>query len=674
MKKEFLLISTLSLSLVNATELEQIDIEATVTTQIVEEFGGDELKSADLGEKLFKTTPSVSLIRRSGIANDIRVRGQKKDNISVTIDGAKIYGACPNRMDPPISHILTNSIDFVEMSNGPFSVQDVGGLSANIRVNTKKPSKELEGELTLGAGSFGYQKGAFSISGGTDSLRVLLMGSVEAGNQYKDGNGDDFVGQIDRNIKDGNAPAMAQYQDKYKDKKAFVKKSLMSKIFWDITEYQTFEFGYIANRSENVLYPSSKMDALFDDSNIYTAKYKIKELGSFSKKLELEYFLSYVEHPMSTEFRVMGDTDFMTHSLTTKTQGAKIKNSFTLGLNNFTIGLDYSNRNWDGKYYKNNNPLPLAKFHSIWDTDTKNSAIFLEDKINLETLKLSLGLRYDNTEISSKNSNQQDNDYNSLSGYIFANYNINNSLKLFGGFGRMARVPDAKELYWVGSMGNTIGTPNLEQTINNEIDLGLEKRFDKGFFKATIFYSMLEDYIAYNATNLTTMMGKNVAKNGYENVDATIYGIDLKGSLTITSKLYFDYGLAYQKGEKKNPLKGQNGTDMPDIAPLKANLNLNYNYSDKLLLFAQMITSDSWEDIDYENKEQEIGGYTVFNLKATQNLGDFDITLGVDNIFDKTYAVSNTYKDLVLLTLPNNDVMLMNEVGRYFYTNISYKF
>jgi len=50
------------------------------------------------------------------------------------------------------------------------------------------------------------------------------------------------------------------------------------------------------------------------------------------------------------------------------------------------------------------------------------------------------------------------------------------------------------------------------------------------------------------------------------------------------------------------------------------------------------------------------------------------LTGGIDNVFDKTYAVSNTYKDLTLLTTGGGDVMLLNEPGRYFYLNASYAF
>ena len=92
---------------------------------------------------MFKQSASVSLVRRSGIANDIILRGQKKDNINVTIDGAKIYGACPNRMDPPVSHVLTNNIDYIEINEGPYNVEDFGVLSADVKIHTIEPEEAV---------------------------------------------------------------------------------------------------------------------------------------------------------------------------------------------------------------------------------------------------------------------------------------------------------------------------------------------------------------------------------------------------------------------------------------------------------------------------------------------------------------------------------------------------
>jgi len=212
-----------------------------------------------------------------------------------------------------------------------------------------------------------------------------------------------------------------------------------------------------------------------------------------------------------------------------------------------------------------------------------------------------------------------------------------------------------------------IGTPTLNETLNYEVDMGVEMEFDDLSLKFKGFYSYLEDFIAYNASK---------ANNRYENVDATLYGITMSGSYIATESLYVDYGLSYQKGEKERPLEGQSGTTMPEIPPVKYNLALTYGYDESFDLKAEMVGAGSWSDYDEENGEQAMESYQVFNLKTTKRFeSGIELTLGVDNLFDTTYAVSNTYKDLILLpTATSSEVMLMNEPGRYFYTHLKYTF
>jgi iron complex outermembrane receptor protein len=564
-------------------------------------------------------------------------------------------------------------------------------LSADVKVHTIKPEKAFHGDVNLGFGSWGYQKGAVTLTGGTDTVRFLISGSAETSEQYEDGDGNDFVGQIQREIDAGTVKPSFQYQDKYKDLDAYDKKTLMAKLFWDITDNQELRLSYTANRSDDVLYPSSKMDALYDDSDIYNAEYIAKDLGKYSKELYIQVYRSEVEHPMSTLYRVsatipkppMNKPVEMTHKLDTQVDGAKLKNTFDIENHTVTAGIDYSLRNWDGWYYMNGKPLDQASkgkkpFHSIYDVDTENLAFFLEDVVHMDKLTLHLGLRYDNTDIDSAYANQQSNSYNELNGYINGTYHVDETLKIFAGFGKSSRVPDAKELYWLGSYGNPIGTPDLENTVNYEFDLAIEKQWDSSIVKFKAFYSMLNDFIAYNASNTGVIAGGGaVAWNAYENVDATVYGFELTGTYVAMESLYFDYGLAYQRGKKDHPLTGQTGTDMPEIPPLKLNAAVNYDWDETFNMRAEFVASAAWTNFDEENGEQELLGYGIVNLKATKTFaGNFEITVGVDNLFDKTYAVSNTYKDLILL--PTNalddNIMLMNEPGRYVYTNLRYKF
>ncbi len=452
---------------------------------------------------------------------------------------------------------------------------------------------------------------------------------------------------------------------------------MLAKLFWNIADSQTLKLSYTGNRSDDVLYPSTPMDALSDDSDIFDIDYTAKDLGRYSKELEVQLYQSQVEHPMSTKYRVAAimdssptmpgvQTAYITHALTTQVQGARIKNSFDVDKHMIAGGVDYSLRNWDGGYYKNDIALPEKFFHSIWDVDTKNTAFFLKDNINLEKWVLDMGLRYDTTTITSANIAQQDNDYNALSGYLFATYTMDEKTDFFVGVGKSSRVPDAKELYWLGTKGDSIGTPNLRQTSNYELDAGVEKKYDNATVKIKAFYSLLDNFIAYNSTKI---------QNNYENVDASIYGFELSGSYIATSELYFDYAMAYQRGEKDTPLLGQTGTNMPEIPPFKFNGAINYEYDATLAFKAELVASDKWTYFDAENGEQPLDAYGVINLKATKQWGAFALTVGVDNVFDSTYAVSNTYNDLILLpTLDGNEVMLLNDPGRYFYTNLQYKF
>ena len=87
------------------------------------------------------------------------------------------------------------------------------------------------------------------------------------------------------------------------------------------------------------------------------------------------------------------------------------------------------------------------------------------------------------------------------------------------------------------------------------------------------------------------------------------------------------------------------------------------------------MASDRWDTIDSDNGEQELAGWSIVNLKAKHAFGkNLDLTVGANNIFDVTFAQSNTYADLVLSATTGSEKILMNEPGRYLYTNLTYKF
>ena len=679
LKRGFYLSIACISSLQASEQLEDINVteQTPVNTKVVKNVSGEEVKSADLADALSRNIPSISMIRRSGIANDITLRGQKRDNINITIDGAKIYGACVNRMDPPTSYVVTHAIDDIEIKEGPFDVEEFGTLSGSVKIATRKPTKEIRGKISINGGSFGYKKASGSISGGTDKIRVLLSASSEEGEQYKDGNGDDFSEQLSNYTQGNPNTAKFNYAPQHKERDAFKKNMYMGKVFVDITDEQELKLGYTANRSSDVLYPSSKMDADYDDSDMINLKYSIKNLSTFSKKLELQLYQSKVEHPMSTKYRALATKGgkYMTHHLTTKIQGAKVKNSADAFGADISYGLDSSKRNWDGKYtmttLDGSKPV-MTLGQSIADVDTNNIGIFLKSKKSFGTVELEAGLRVDDTSIETVSNSEQGQDYTSSGASLLATYKTDKDTNLFMGIGKSNRVPDARELYNVKYNTSVKpakrvlnGNPSLNQTTNYEIDAGVEQYFSNGQLKFKTFYSKLKDYIYYNGSLKT---------NNFENIDAHIYGIELSGTYLASDSLYLDAGIAYKKGKKDTLTTGQRDKDLADISPLKLNASVTYDYDMQGNIELSLIAVDKWSDIDSENGEQALAGYGVVNLKTSREFDNgVTLLLGVDNLLDKTYTTTNTYKDLILMT-DNSDTMLINEPGRYIYLNATYQF
>jgi iron complex outermembrane receptor protein len=652
--------------LAETVKMQELQVEAKINSAKISDVSGEELKSADLAESLSETVPSISLVRRSGIANDIILRGQKKDNINVLADGTKTYGACPNRMDPATSHILTNNIESVEVTEGPFDIENFGTLSGMVDIKTKKPSKELFGEVNLNAGSFNYKKASASVSGGTDKVRLLLSASTESSDQYKDGNGNTFADQIDNYFSPATSPQA--YQSAFREMKAFEKKSVMGKLFFNPTDNQELRLSYTANRSDNVLYPSSAMDALYDDSDIYNLEYSVHNMGSLSKQLDFQVYHSEVDHPMSTKYRNASgplSANEMVSALTTDMDGIKLKNLMEVGEADVTIGLDASRRNWDGTYTKYGTMSSIITgTKSIDDVDTDNIALFAKIEQNFGKLDLEVGARYDDTSVDHGGA-LQDKDYTSLNGYLTGTYNADGGMQYFVGAGKSSRVPDARELYFANSANALIGTPTLDQTKNYEIDLGVKKQYENAYAKVKIFHSWLKDFIAYNASKIG---------NVFENVDAKIYGVEFSSFYAATDALSFDAGVAYQRGKKDAPLSGQSDRDLAEIPPVKVNAAVNYE-TEMTRSKVEVIAAKNWSNFDSDNGEQAISGYAIANIKWNTDLTNgFDLTLGMDNVFDHTYAVSNTYKDLTLLASAGNEVILMNEPGRYIYANLRYRF
>lgn len=644
--------------------IQKITVEASVDNKSVE---ADELvkfsRQSDLGEMLSNALPEITHVRNSAVGNDIILRGFRKDNLVMTIDNAKVCGACPNTMDPPSMHISSAQIASVEVQEGPFDVTQFGSLGGKINVVTKDPQKGVHGEVSATLGSFDYRKISTMVEGGNDNIQALVGFSRETSGQYKDGEGRTLTEQTNHLLPSTPLLHPQEYKSSYADAKAYERNNFWTKIVGNISNNQKLTLAYFGDRADDVLYPRYRMDAQVDDTDMFNLKYELSNLSNYSDELKIEAYHSKVTHVMGTDFRVAATnlTTTMVAPVEATIQGASIENTLTLANTKVSIGLDSSLRNWNGTSGQKINPTTKIL---LPDVDTKNVALYAKALKTVGNYDLSGGIRYDDTTIDADQtlmSTAKDKDYNSVSANLLGKYNYSKNGNIFMGIGQSVRVPDARELYWPTLAGSH---DSLNQTKNREIDAGAEHTLGNVHIKGTAFYSDLKDYIyAY----------KTGANLSWKNIDATIIGFDLKTDIALNNEWRIDAGMAYQKGNKKDPSQlGQTDKDLAEIPPMKGRAALVFDNTAHYAA-AEWIGASN-QTVDSDNGEKEIGGYGIVNFKYGAQLGNgFSLTTGINNFFNRTYAVSNSYVGNEFIA-DGGIPLVLNEPGRNFYATLSYKF
>jgi len=660
--------------------IQKITIEAdSVASSDAKNVYADEMvkfsRQSDLGEMLSATLPEISHVRASAVGNDIIIRGFKKDNINVTIDDAKVCGACPNRMDPPAMHVSSSQIQRVEVKEGPFDVTQAGSLGGAVNVITKDPKKGLGGEISTTLGSYDYRKISGVVEGGNDAIQALVGYSRETSGQYKDGDGKTMAEQTEAIT----ANSMMYYTPAHKNDNAYERENFWSKIVGHIGDNQKLTLSYFGDRADNVLYPRYMMDALYDDTDMFKATYQLYNIASFSKELKIEAYHSKVDHLMGNDYRnkaIINNMMNHTHEHSTASavvNGLRIENKAEMAGSQITFGFDGTRRNWDAyKDSLNNITGALESTQSqIPDVQTDDLGLYAKVAKQIGNYEISAGLRYDDASIdpdTTRMATARSRNFNNVSANLLAKYNYTSTSNVFLGIGQSVRIPDAKELYFV--LGSDPITNDLKEVVNREIDLGTEHTFGDFHIKGTLFYSDLKDYIyAYK---------KTAAIVSYANIDAKIYGGDISADYLLNNEWSVQSGIAYQKGKKKDAGQldalssvTQADTDLADIPPLKGRLALVY---DDMVNYAMAeILAANGQTYDQDNGEIAIRGYGILNLKYGHDFQNgFSFNAGLNNFFNRTYAVSNSY--VGLSTLTTTQPLVMNEPGRNFYATLSYKF
>ncbi|MGE4500284.1 MAG: TonB-dependent receptor [Hydrogenovibrio sp.] len=658
-------------------KLEKITVEAqdditpqsdTVSTESLLNTGNSETGA------VLREINGVNASRKGGHGLDPQIRGQQYSQLNVLLDGAKIAGGCPNRMDPPSSYAEVSSYDEIEVIRGVKTVtQGAGGSGGTILFKRSKPqydpNKLVSGEITVGKSNVMNYEADATVRAVGQKGYVILQGSRKDANNYTDGNGD--VVRSSYNTNQGHVD-----------------------LGWTPNEHHHLKFSAEKSRTEDALYPGAGMDAPETEADMLRLQYEGRQLSKAVTDVDIDLFRSTVDHRMNNyDLRpLMDPAKKMENPTSTATNGAKIKLTSHLGNTQVDYGVQYESVNKDATLW-NRAPNPDKSMFYMWpDVTNTTKSVFAETNTEFTpSTNLIVGLRYDDVYAKAADANDTPmsgntptkayaNTYDDYDGETSASEgNFNGLIRLENQFGagynwylgasRTMRTADATERF-MARQNSWVGNPNLKPEEHNQIDLGIGQQTNSLQWNVSVWYDRVNNYILRDSASNQTDNGVIAGAKGdvYVNVDADLYGADLEADYAATNALTF--------GGQFSITEGRNTTDNRNIAMISAptgQLRATYQPSNwHLGGHFNFALEQTKIDKDYELAEQHgdtpawstvdvFGGYQINR--------NWIVKAGVDNLFDQAY-----YDHLNYDITEGSSVYKYNEPGRNFWAKVTAKF
>ncbi|WP_180038254.1 TonB-dependent copper receptor [Acinetobacter sp. YH12127] len=584
----------------------------------------------------------------AGTNGDVTFRGMFGSRIKILTDGSENLGACPSRMDSPTSYISPESFDEITVIKGPQTVQYANTGSAATVLFERKPERFGEGQNYRGQasvlmGSFGRLDHNVEAAAGDAQKYIRLNANRSVADSYKDGNGTTVPSDWER----WNADLA---------------------LGWTPDENTWLELTGGRGDAE-VIYAGRTMDGSEFDRESLGLRVEKKNITDVIKKIEAQVNYSFNDHVMDNfslrEFNPAGGMMHpMANNVARKTLNARMAVTHEWDKVDFVTGVDTQNNEHSGRKGRMNSYKNLPR---TVDMEFQSYGGFGELGYQFnDQNKLVTGVRIDQVEVDAVQTAQQRKE-TLPSGFIrLENQHPHHDAKTYVGLGYVERMPDYWELFTPKS-GN--GNPNTFKNIDTEKTLQLDFGYqhEHGAFSswASAYAGLINDYILTKYTSMTDAHTRNV--------DATIAGAEVGMGYQFTDALQADVSAMYAWGENTT-----DNTPLPQISPLEGRLNLRY-VQDRYTLGALLrvvdgqsrISKDEGNIVGYDLKESS--GFGVLSLNGSYNLNkSVDVSVGVDNVLDKTYTEHLNKMGNAGLGFAANEQF--NNIGRNYWARISMKF
>lgn len=591
----------------------------------------------------------------AGTNGDVTFRGMFGSRIKILTDGTENLGACPSRMDSPTSYISPESYDQISVIKGPQTVQYANTGSAATVIFERTPEQfdqdqNYRGQASVLMGSFGRLDHNVEVAAGDEQKYVRLNTNRSVSNSYQDGDGTTVPSDWER----WNADLALGWTP-------------------DTDTWVELTGG---KADGEAVYAGRAMDGSKFARESLGLRFEKKNVSDVIKKIEAQVNYNFNDHVMDNfslrEFQPGGMMSMpMATNVTRKTLNARMAMTNEWDKLQLITGIDSQNN----EHAKRNGSLmmPYQTQPRTKDMEFQSVGAFGELSYQLsDNNKLVSGVRLDQVNVDAVQSQQERKETLPSAFIRFENHHPDHDDgKTYIGLGYVERMPDYWELFSPKTGNdnvNTFANIDIEKTL--QLDFGYQH--EHGHFNswASAYAGLINDYVltTYKPTGMMGMLEAHT-----RNVDATIAGAEAGIGYQFTDRLQADISAMYAWGENTT-----DNTPLPQISPLEARVNLRYvqdKYNFGLLWRVvdgqNRISLNEGNIVGYDNKQS--ADFGTLSLNGSYHVMDsVDVSVGVDNVLDRTYTEHLNKMGASGTGLPATEQF--NNMGRNYWARVSMKF
>jgi iron complex outermembrane receptor protein len=583
------------------------------------------------GADYLKTVPGFSAVRNGGTNGDPVLRGMFGSRLNVLSNDGAMPGACPARMDNPLSYVSPETYDKLVVVKGPQTVLWGPGASAGtVRFERETPRFDEPGVHATGsllAGAFGRADAVLDATAGFSQGYARLSANHAQADDYEDGDGK----TVPSSWKKWNTDLA---------------------LGWTPDADTVVELSAGTGDGE-ARYAGRSMDGSQFRRDSYGLRVERKNLGPVLKSVKASLYYNLADHVMDNyTLRDPNPSSSMPMAMAAdverRTQGGRVAADWGAAGLQFTSGVDgYVSR------HRQRSAMGRGAYRDEpWATDAelRDVGVFTEAIWPLQAQqRLVAGLRLDRAEATDKRETAgmmgmanptagETREETLKAGFLRYERELATlPLGWYAGLGHTERMPDYWELFSpdAGPTGADNAFAGIRPEKTTQLDVGAQVRAAGWNAWVSAYVGRIDDYILFSYAD-GGMMGLSSTAT---NVDANIRGAEAGVELRPAPRWKLGATLAYAWGENAS-----SGEALPQMPPLEARFSLRWEegrWSFGTLLRA--VAAQRRVAVDQGNVVGrdlgESGGFATLALNGGYRFDErLQLTAGVDNLFDRTYS------------------------------------